>query len=111
MDKKINVLSKTRTFLSDPKLLNCSVFNSWTKTNVGKTEELIVDYRKWRYEHAPIHSDDAVVEQVKHFKFLGVHITKELSWSTHTSGCRKYFSWASRSSKFYSCTIESILTS
>jgi hypothetical protein len=50
--------------------------------NVSKTKELIVDYRKRRAEQAPI--DGAVVERVKIFKFLGVHITNELSWSKHT---------------------------
>jgi hypothetical protein len=59
--------------------------------NVSKTKELVVDYRKQRAEHAPIHIDGAVVEQVESFKFLGVLITKDLSWSKHTSsGGRKY---------------------
>ena len=53
--------------------------------NVGKTKELIVDNRKRRAEHAPIHIDRAVVERVESFKFLGVHITKDLSWSKHTN--------------------------
>jgi hypothetical protein len=47
--------------------------------NVSKTKQLIVDYRKGRAEHAPIHinTSRAEVEQVESFKFLGVHITKE----------------------------------
>ena len=52
--------------------------------NVSKTKELIVDYRKRRAEQAPINIDGAVVERVESFKFLGVHITNELSWSKHT---------------------------
>ena len=40
--------------------------------NVSKTKELIMDY-----------IDGAVVERVDSFKFLGVHITNELSWSKH----------------------------
>jgi hypothetical protein len=48
--------------------------------NVNKIKELIVDYRKPRAEHI----DGAVVERVESLKFLGVHINKELSWSTHT---------------------------
>jgi hypothetical protein len=51
--------------------------------NICKTKELIMDYRKKRGEHAPIHMDRAVVECVESFKFLGVHITN-LTWSTHT---------------------------
>ena len=46
---------------------------------------MIVDYRKQNAKLAPIHIDRAVVEQVESFKFLIVHISKELSWSTHTN--------------------------
>jgi hypothetical protein len=53
--------------------------------SISKTKELIVDYREQRAEHAPIYIDGAVVEQVESFKFLGIHITKDLSWSKHTS--------------------------
>jgi hypothetical protein len=52
--------------------------------NVIKTKEIIVYYRKRRFEHSPIHIDWAVVEQVESFKFLDVHITNKLSWSKHT---------------------------
>ena len=48
-----------------------------------KTKELIVDCRKRRAEHAPIHINGAVVDRVENFKFLGVHITNKLSWSKH----------------------------
>ena len=61
---------------------------------------MIVDYRKKRTEHAPILIDRAVLEQVESFKFLGVHITNKLTWSKHTKTVVK----------FYSCTIERILT-
>ena len=46
--------------------------------------ELIVDYRRKRGEHAPIHIDVAVVERVESFKYIGAHNTKDLTWSTHT---------------------------
>ena len=49
--------------------------------NVSKTNKLNVDYRKRRAKQA---IDGAVVEQVENFKFIGVHITNELSWSKHT---------------------------
>jgi hypothetical protein len=38
-----------------------------------------MDYMKRRAKHSPIHIDGVVVEQVKSFKFLCVHITKQLS--------------------------------
>ena len=41
--------------------------------------ELIADNRKQRAEHTPLYIDGAVLEQVKSFVFLGVHITKDLS--------------------------------
>ena len=45
---------------------------------------MIVDNRKRRTKHAPILIDGAVVEQVESFKFLGVDITNQLTWSMHT---------------------------
>ena len=92
--------------------------------NVGKTMELLVDYRKRWAEQAPINIDGNVVEQVESFKFLGVHITDELSWFKHTKTVMKRaqqnifplrrlkrFGMGPQILKrFYSCTIESILT-
>ena len=43
-----------------------------------------MDFRKQWREHAPIDIDRTAVEKVKSFKFLGVHITDILKWSTHT---------------------------
>ena len=40
--------------------------------------------RKRRAEQAPINIDGTVVEWGESFKFRGVHITNELSWSKHT---------------------------
>jgi hypothetical protein len=56
--------------------------------NVNKTKELIVD-RKHQREHTPIHIDGTAVEKVESFKFLGVHITDDLKWSTHTRVVKK----------------------
>ena len=91
---------------------------------VSKTKELTVDYRKRWPEQAPINIDGAVVEQVESFKFLGVHITNELSCSKHTKSvvkrARQNFFPLRRLKRFgigpqilkrfYSCTIESIPT-
>jgi hypothetical protein len=78
-----------------------------------------MDYRKQRAEHASIHIDRAVVLHVE-----GVHITKDLSWYKHTntvlkrarqrlfplSRLKRFGMWSQIFSKFYSCTIENILT-
>ena len=98
----------------------CKVNN--LSLNVSKTKEMIVDYKRKRGEHASIHIDRAVMERVESFKFLGIHITKDLTWSTHTDTVVKRerqrlfplrrlirFSMGAQISKFYSCTIKSIL--
>ena len=48
-----------------------------------------MDFRKQQREHPPIHIDGTVVERVVSFKFLGVHITDKLNWSTHTDSIVK----------------------
>uniref|UniRef100_A0A674ED18 Reverse transcriptase domain-containing protein n=1 Tax=Salmo trutta TaxID=8032 RepID=A0A674ED18_SALTR len=92
--------------------------------NVIKTKEMIVENRKRRTEHAPIVIDGAVVEQVESFKFLGVHITNKLTWSKHTKTVvkrarqnlfplrrlKRFGMGPQILKRFYSCTIESILT-
>ena len=48
-----------------------------------------MDYRKRKAEQAPSHIEGAVVEWVESLKFLGVYITKDLLWSTHTNTVMK----------------------
>ena len=89
--------------------------------NVSKTKERIMDYSKRRAKQAPIYINGTEVEEVKSFKF---HITNKLSWSKHTKTVvkreRKHLFPLRRLKifgmgpqilkRFYSCTIESILT-
>ncbi len=49
--------------------------------NIDKTKELVVDFRRQSTEHTPITIDKTPVEWVNSFKFLGVHITEDLTWS------------------------------
>jgi hypothetical protein len=84
--------------------------------NVNKTKGLIVDFRKHQREHSPLHIDGITVEQVESFKFIYVHITDDLKWSTHTDSVMKIlrrlkkFGLAPKTlTNFYRCTIESIL--
>ncbi len=92
--------------------------------NIDKTKELVVDYRRQSREHTPITIDKTPVERVTSFKFLGVHITEDLTWSAHTDAVlkkahqrlfflrrlRKFGTSPSILRSFYTCTVESILT-
>ncbi len=92
--------------------------------NIDKTKELVVDYRRQSREHTPITIDKTPVERVSSFKFLGIHITEDLTWSAHTDAVlkkahqrlfflrrlRKFGTTPRILRSFYTCTVESILT-
>ncbi|KAK1798222.1 hypothetical protein P4O66_000716 [Electrophorus voltai] len=93
--------------------------------NVSKTKELIVDCSKKQERHyQPVRISGTTVERVDSFRYLGVHISQDLSWSRHTNSLAKkarqrlYHLRRLRDFKlpskvlrnFYTCTIESILT-
>ncbi len=91
--------------------------------NINKTKELVVDFRRQKREHTII-IDGTPVEWVSSFKFLGVHITENLTWSAHTAAVlkkaqqclfflrrlRKFGMSLHILHSFYTCTLESILT-
>ncbi|KAI4888729.1 hypothetical protein NFI96_004606 [Prochilodus magdalenae] len=102
----------------------------WCRTNnlslnVDKTKEMVVDFRRTRRDHSPLHIDGSTVEIVKSTKFLGVHLAEDLTWSLNTSTITKkaqqrlYFLRRLRKAHlpppilttFYRGTIESILSS
>ncbi len=70
------------------------------------------------------HIDKTPVERVSSFKFLGVHITEDLTWSAHTDAVlmkahqrlfflrrlRKFGTSPRILRSFYTCTVERILT-
>ncbi|KAK1803836.1 hypothetical protein P4O66_003789 [Electrophorus voltai] len=93
--------------------------------NISKSKELIVDCSKnpeWHYQ--PVRIKETTVERVDSFRYLGVHISQDLSWSCHTNSLAKKarqrlyhlrrlrdFRLPSKVLRnFYTCTIESILT-
>ncbi len=92
--------------------------------NIDKTKELVVDFRRQSRVHTPISIDKTPVERVNSIKFLGVHITEDLTWSAHTDAVlkkahqrlfflrrlRKFGTSPSILRSFYTCTVESILT-
>uniref|UniRef100_A0AAQ6IB52 Alkylated DNA repair protein AlkB homologue 8 N-terminal domain-containing protein n=1 Tax=Anabas testudineus TaxID=64144 RepID=A0AAQ6IB52_ANATE len=104
--------------------------SAWCKANnlslnVGKTKEMVVDFRRAKSDHSPLNIDGASVEIVKSTKFLGVHLEENLTWSLNTRSISKkaqqrlYFLRKLRKAHlpppilttFYRGTIESILSS
>ncbi len=93
--------------------------------NIDKTKELVVDFRRQSRVHTPITIDKTPVERLSRFKFLCVHITEDLTWSAHTDAVlkkahqhlfflrrlRKFGTSPSILRSFYTCTVESFLTS
>uniref|UniRef100_A0A669DLI1 Reverse transcriptase domain-containing protein n=1 Tax=Oreochromis niloticus TaxID=8128 RepID=A0A669DLI1_ORENI len=52
--------------------------------NVNKTKELVVDFRRSQHrDYKPIFINGAPVERVQSFKYLGVHISSDLTWAAH----------------------------
>ncbi len=52
--------------------------------NVSKTKELIVDFRKrQQWPYTPLVISGTPVERVCSFKYLGVNISEDLTWTTH----------------------------
>ncbi|XP_059829228.1 uncharacterized protein si:ch1073-145m9.1 isoform X2 [Hypanus sabinus] len=54
--------------------------------NVMKTKQLVVDYRRNGDRLMPITINESGVERVNSFRFLGIHVTEDHTWSVHT-GC------------------------
>ncbi|XP_062891797.1 uncharacterized protein LOC134339323 [Mobula hypostoma] len=93
--------------------------------NTQKTKDTIVNLRHARsHTHVPTYINGAVVELVSSFKFLGVRISEDLTWSLNSSILIKkaqqslYFLQSIKKAHlcpriltdFYRCIIESILT-
>ncbi len=94
--------------------------------NVEKTKEVVLDFRRRNsIDHPPLTIDSSTVERISRTKFLGVHITEDLTWTTNTMSLSKkaqqrlhFLRRLKRASlpppiltTFYRGTIESVLTS
>ncbi len=52
--------------------------------NVSKTKELIVDFReRQQWPYTPFMISGTPVERVSSFKYLGVNISEDLTWTAH----------------------------
>ncbi|KAK1788652.1 hypothetical protein P4O66_002473 [Electrophorus voltai] len=79
-----------RTFLEEIKHLENWCQENNLLLNISKTKELIVDCSKkqeWHYQ--PVRISGTTVERVDSFRYLGVHISQDLSWSRHTNSLGK----------------------
>ncbi|KAM9834790.1 uncharacterized protein ACBT44_013877 [Syngnathus typhle] len=109
--------------------LEVDLLTTWCRDNnlllnVNKTKEIVVDFRMGHTQHLPLTIDGAVVERVSSTRFLGVHISEDLSRSTNTVSLAKkaqrrlYFLRKLRRASappavmttFYRGTIESVLS-
>ncbi len=93
--------------------------------NASKTKEVVMDFRRNSVDHPPLTIDSSTVERVSSTKFLGMHITEDLTSTTNTISLPKkaqqrlhFLRWLKRASlpppiltTFYRGTIESVLTS
>lgn len=57
--------------------------------NVDKTKELIVDFRKTEAVHLSLSIAGVTVDGVKSTRFLSVHFTEDLSWTSNTKSVTK----------------------
>ncbi len=93
--------------------------------NVSKTKELIVDFRKRQQQpYTPLMISGTPVERVSSFKYLGVNISEDLTWTAHIQTqvkkarqrlyhlrqLRKFRVSPAILKTFYSGAIESVLT-
>ncbi len=93
--------------------------------NVSKTKELIVDFRKRQQRpYTPLVISGTPVERVSSFKYLGVNISEDLTWTAHIQSqvkkarqrlyhlrqLRKFRVSPAILKTFYSGAIESVLT-
>ncbi|XP_067084753.1 uncharacterized protein [Osmerus mordax] len=64
--------------------------STWCSTNnlslTFKTKEVVVDFRRKRTDLAQVYINGDTAERVKDFRFLGTHISQDITWATNTTG-------------------------
>jgi hypothetical protein len=55
--------------------------------NIGKTKEMIVDFRRVRDNHEPVNIKGSDVSTVDTYDYLGSRVAKDLSWGANIDKC------------------------
>ncbi len=72
------------TYLGEVERLTSWCQDNCLSLNVSKTKELIVDFRKrQQLPYTPLMISGTPVERVSSFKYLGVNISEDLTWTAH----------------------------
>ncbi len=73
-----------RGYLDEIERLTSWCQDNCLSLNVSKNKELIVDFRKRQQQpYTPLMISGTPVERVSSFKFLGVNISEDLTWTAH----------------------------
>ena len=59
--------------------------SNFMKLNVGKTKELVIDFRKKKEKVLPVTINGQLIEIVQSYKCLGVHLDEKLNWKENTN--------------------------
>ena len=82
--KPISSNGDFEAFQNDINLINQWMCNNHLNLNAGKTKFLLISRSKSSVNTCPnLHVNGLPIERVHHFKYLGVWISDDLSWSKH----------------------------
>ncbi len=81
----LGLISNNETaYLDEVERLTSWCQDNCLSLNVSKTKELIVDFRKRQQRpYTPLMISGTPVERVSSFKYLGVNISEDLTWTLH----------------------------